>query len=169
MYITRSVAQKLTIAATSRTNINFEADGTCCLTMPSLTGEGTHTKWYYAESMALWGIATVRSNTGEQRKASVGRPPVGFEGSLRPASTHEVGLVLKAMHTAEHGRDWDSDAKSDATELVDEEAERMAWLKASREESLPDLPYERIMRKISQEPTIIEIEDTFNGTGAHST
>ena len=165
MYITRSVSQKLTFAAASKINLNFEADGTCCITMPSLTGEGTHTKWYYIESMALRKkqryATTVRSNPTEQHKTSVGRPSVGFEESLRSTSTHGIKPASQSVHTFEHGHDeLDLDVRSDATELVDEEAEREAWLKSSREESLPDLPYEHLMRRISQEPTLIDDEDT---------
>ncbi len=166
MHVTRSITQKLTIAADSNIDIKFEADGTICLTMISLTGEGTHTKWYHPEMATLKGkergVGMAGSGAGDESKVFASSQPV--------ISPHGARSGLEAMCTAEQVWDeWDADAGSDTIELVsEEETERGAWLKVSREDgSLQDLPYERIMRRISQEPTIIEDEyDVSSGTEA---
>lgn len=153
-------------------NIEFEEDGVYRLTMPSLTGKGTHTKWFYPEDAAplsLWKGGQEDRNgrfmpkDERRRVAACAYFDYDSEESISKDSSYGTSADSASPRGHELGRNgWDTDVGSDATELIDEvaEAKELRRVEQLREEDpLPDLPYDRIMRRISEEPTIILDDD----------
>ncbi|KAF9448592.1 hypothetical protein P691DRAFT_800527 [Macrolepiota fuliginosa MF-IS2] len=173
MRLTRSIAQKLNTPI-DNIRIEFEDDGVCRLTTGSLTGKGTHTKWFYPEGTTS--ISQRKGGEDRQGKKMEYRPKnardlaacAAFnprsEGSSPAMSSRQATPALEDLpRHANHQGGRDMDICSDSTELLDEvgEAEELKRLERSREEKpLPDLPYDRIMRRISLEATVI-LDDAY--------
>jgi len=173
MRLTRSIAQKLNTPI-EKIMIEFEDNGACRLTTCSLTGKGTHTKWFYPggtssasqrkgdedrqEKKVKQGAKNTRGSTA--RTACESR----FKGPSPTIPPREETPALEDLHRdMDNQGNWDVETGSDSTELFDEveEAKELKWLERSREEkTLPDLPYDRIMRRISLEATVI-LDDAY--------
>lgn len=145
------------------TRIEIEENGVYRITKRSLTGIGTHTKWFYTgepESERDEGMGTA-SNEDDGRVVSfAGHSSFNscIDGTLSAISSRETTPEPEVVRTdgEEFGEIELRAYSSDATEIVDEDLEAARfWRSKMKEEPLPDLPYERIMMKISQEPTVV--------------
>jgi hypothetical protein len=145
-------------------HIEFEDDGVYRITKRSLTGMGTHTKWFYPESPGSEGSDKAKTASDEDSKRVVSVDGCSsfnscIDGTLSIISSRATTLDTEVMGIVD-GEGFDDfqvdDVDSDTTEIVDEDLE--ATRSRLKEELLPDLPYERIMIRISQEPTLI-LED----------
>ncbi|KAJ3572244.1 hypothetical protein NP233_g3220 [Leucocoprinus birnbaumii] len=159
----------------SGARIDHEGDGVYRISMNSSTGKGTHTRWVYTEEPKprvadKKDVVVVGASDGLGTEEPA---PATSRSSIRSCSNRSVSTITSRetvvrRETAQNSEEEEADEwevhtpGSDATEIVDEqaEAERLLRLKTLRdEEPLPDLPWERIMMRIAQEPTLI-IEDS---------
>ncbi|KAF5349191.1 hypothetical protein D9756_009373 [Leucocoprinus leucothites] len=145
--------------------VEIEGNGVYRVTKRSLTGKGTHTRWFYPEESESQGNeekGMFRTTSVETARAAPVTSSSSFisciGGTLSTISSRDTIPETEVASGEDDFDDWEVHAGSDVTEILDEEveAERLWRLKTLRDgEPLPNLPYERIMMRISQEPTVI--------------